>query len=241
MGVKCLQNVCLFSIEYHTTELKKVCRVCGKRVQKAKGRERSYLVTEKTEDLSEVFRIDVSNDSEDTHPPSFCHSCWTFMHFWHTRGTNAPSVGRVFTWIGHSEPECTVRNFTLLNDRLKHYTIRSANILTTSTKDEAKHVSEAGRRRTHPKTSHLHSLPWHQLLSSLRNMAQSLAHTQTQTCYVLYALTHWTAQLCWGVGTWSAYCAAQSGFRSLGMRTVHAVTALSKITPTLPPDLPWQS
>ena len=57
-------------MEYHRGELKRVCRVCGRRVNKAKGRERQYLVTEFTRELGEVFRIDVSGDSDDIHPLS---------------------------------------------------------------------------------------------------------------------------------------------------------------------------
>lgn len=96
---------CHFRMEYHAKELKKACRVCGKRVSKAKGRTRSYLVAEHRKDLAEVFAIDVSFDTEDTHPLSFCHSCRSLMRLSDTRG--AP-VGRVFTWAKHSEPTCTV-------------------------------------------------------------------------------------------------------------------------------------
>ena len=95
-------------MEYHRGELKRVCRVCGRRVNKAKGRERQYLVTEFTRELGEVFRIDVSGDSDDIHPRQFCHPCRTTIKNWHTRGRDAPSVGRVFTWTKHHEKECTV-------------------------------------------------------------------------------------------------------------------------------------
>lgn len=32
MGVWCNQNYCFFRMDYHTIELRKACRVCGKRV-----------------------------------------------------------------------------------------------------------------------------------------------------------------------------------------------------------------
>ena len=99
-----------FRMEYHTNGLKKVCMVCGKRLKKAKGRERSYLVLEYSRELAEVFQIDSSADSEGIHPVSFCHSCRVFMRSWHTRGGGGgevPAVGRVFTWERHSEPHCT--------------------------------------------------------------------------------------------------------------------------------------
>lgn len=96
-------------MEYHTNELGKVCRVCGKRLNKAKGRERNYLVAEHSKELATVFSIDVSSDCDDTHPLQLCHTCSTFMRFWQTRGVDTPSVGRVFIWAQHSEPECMVR------------------------------------------------------------------------------------------------------------------------------------
>ena len=85
-------------MEYHMKELKKVCRVCGKRLHKAKGRERSYVVADHSQKLAEVFSLDVSNDCQDTHPPSFCNCCRIYMHSWYKRGESVGSVGRVFAW-----------------------------------------------------------------------------------------------------------------------------------------------
>jgi hypothetical protein len=98
-------------MEYHMNGLKKACRVCGGRLYKAKGRQRCHLVEEHKEELAEVFNIDVSRDSEDTHPLSFCQPCRAFMASWHSRGGNAPAVGRVSSckWKCHSEPQCMVR------------------------------------------------------------------------------------------------------------------------------------
>lgn len=71
-----------FRMEYHTNELKKVCRVCGKRLSKAKGRDRSYLVSDNNKELAEVFGIDASSDSPDIHPVNFCHSCRVYICSW---------------------------------------------------------------------------------------------------------------------------------------------------------------
>ena len=101
-----------YRMEYHKKELEKACRVCGKRVKKAKGRDRNYSVAEFSKELAEMFGIDASKDSKDTHPLSFCHCCRTFMRSWHDREVDAPSVGRVFTWTKHIEPDCTVSNLT---------------------------------------------------------------------------------------------------------------------------------
>ena len=66
-------------------ELKKVCRVCGNRTNKAKGRERVHLAQHR-DSLAKVFLLDVSEDTEDTHPIHFCHPCKTFMRYLETRG-----------------------------------------------------------------------------------------------------------------------------------------------------------
>ena len=67
----------IFRMDYHKNELERACRVCGKRLCKAKKRERSHLVQEHSSELAQVFQIDTSGDSEDTHPTLFCHPCWT--------------------------------------------------------------------------------------------------------------------------------------------------------------------
>ena len=54
-------------MEFHKNGLDKTCRVCGERLNKAKGRERSYLVAEHNKELAEVFSIDASSDDTDTH------------------------------------------------------------------------------------------------------------------------------------------------------------------------------
>ena len=95
-------------MDYHTNELQKVCRVCAKRLKKAKGKDRSFPVSEHSKELYKVFRIDTSADAEDTRPLFFCLSCKVFMSSWHSRGGSAPAVGRVFAWAKHSEVECMV-------------------------------------------------------------------------------------------------------------------------------------
>ena len=95
-------------MEYHKNELGKACRVCGKRVNKAKGRSRSFLAAEHSQELAEVFSIDVSSDCEDIHPHSFCLSCRAFMGSWYTRKGSVPAVGRVYTWARHTDLDCVV-------------------------------------------------------------------------------------------------------------------------------------
>lgn len=98
-------------MDYHRNELKKVCRVCGKRLNKAKGRDRSYVVEAKKEELDQVFGLDTSTDSPDIHPPKFCHLCMVYIRSWRQRGGGGlQSLSRVYKWTAHNEQECTVSN-----------------------------------------------------------------------------------------------------------------------------------
>ena len=99
-----------FRMEFHMSELKKACRVCGRRLRKAKKeRDRSYVCKEHSKDLAEVFQIDIGSDSEDTHPLLFCLSCFTVIaKRISTGGRNVPPVGRLFQWNKHDGSECRV-------------------------------------------------------------------------------------------------------------------------------------
>lgn len=114
MGVISPQNIVLFRMDYHKNELAKACRVCGKRLKKAKGRDRRFSASEYSSELFEVFKIDTSSDTQHIHPPSFCLSCRVFMGSWHSRGGSTPAVGRVFTWEKHHEGDCKVSGITYL-------------------------------------------------------------------------------------------------------------------------------
>ena len=84
-------------MEFHKNGLDKTCRVCGERLNKAKGRERSYLVAEHNKELAEVSSIDASSDDTDTHPASFCHSCrYVLYASLAYQGVEHPTV----LWVG---------------------------------------------------------------------------------------------------------------------------------------------
>ena len=102
--------ILLCRMEFHMGELKKICRVCGRRFKKAKKeRERSYECKDYIKELAEVFCIDVSSDHEDIHPLLFCLSCLTVIKKWHTnRGGKVPPVARLFEWSKHDGSECRV-------------------------------------------------------------------------------------------------------------------------------------
>ena len=103
-------------MNFHAIELDKVCRVCGKRLHKAKRRDRKHNASEHSADLASVFKIDVSSDIKGIHPPHFCHPCHTFLRFWKAgKKGDTLLVGRVFSWYEHTEPQCKVRK-NLLNN-----------------------------------------------------------------------------------------------------------------------------
>ena len=92
-------------MEYHTQQLAKHCRICGKRLCKAKGKSTVYSCSEYKDQLQVCFGIDVGKDREDIHPKKFCNPCYMVTK----RLANA-SRARVsytfttasFTWTEHT-------------------------------------------------------------------------------------------------------------------------------------------
>ena len=103
-------------MDFHAQELAKACRVCGKRVHKAKGRERKYLATSYQKQILQVFGIDVSGDRAAIHPLYFCQPCRAFIAT--QDGKDVVPVDRVFTWSEHTDTECTVSSKTYLSFRI---------------------------------------------------------------------------------------------------------------------------
>ena len=71
-------------------------------------KQRGERVAQHRDSLAKVFLLDVSEDTEDTHPIHFCHPCKTFMRCLETRGGAGPSVERVYKWDKHSDTDCKV-------------------------------------------------------------------------------------------------------------------------------------
>ena len=93
-------------------KLKMLCRVCGGRLQKAKGRAPVHKCTTYSEDLKAAFSLSIDGDDPDIHPQVFCNRCFAAMK----RHSAAASKGLpyhhsivVFSWENHTEGECTVR------------------------------------------------------------------------------------------------------------------------------------
>lgn len=62
--------------EFHLRELAKHCRICGRRLYKAKSKATVYTCSERISDLKSAFRVDVSTDTPTVHPQHFCMSCY---------------------------------------------------------------------------------------------------------------------------------------------------------------------
>lgn len=57
-------------MEYHLQQLPQHCRVCGKKLFRAKGRLISYSSSKYLEELKATFFLDVSQDNSELHPSS---------------------------------------------------------------------------------------------------------------------------------------------------------------------------
>ena len=56
---------------YHNEQLRKHCRICGNRLHKAKAKATAYTCANYQEQLLLACKIDISCDSDDTHPATF--------------------------------------------------------------------------------------------------------------------------------------------------------------------------
>lgn len=74
---KKLKQMWQVSMEYHQEQLLKHCRICGNRLNKAKGRSQPvYSCTEHSADLAELAGVPNAS-SEDclVYPQSYCNTC----------------------------------------------------------------------------------------------------------------------------------------------------------------------
>ena len=74
--VKQNTHVRVYRMEFHIQQLAKHCRVCGRRLSKAKGRSTAYTCTAYKDQLLACYGVDVSKDNKDTHPLQFCNPCY---------------------------------------------------------------------------------------------------------------------------------------------------------------------
>ena len=65
------------TMDYHTQQLSKHCRVCCKTLTKAKGKCTVYNCADYKDQLLATFGVNLSNDSDVVHPTNFCSCCYT--------------------------------------------------------------------------------------------------------------------------------------------------------------------
>ena len=126
-------------MEKHLQQLEKHCRVCGRRLHKAKGRTQPiYQCTSFASDLHTSFGLDVSEDDGDIFPAHFCTPCYITM----VRAVKAKEKGtpyfptiKPFIWTRHTTLHCPVRNTLSDRDSITVDTHRLATTLTVSAKE----------------------------------------------------------------------------------------------------------
>ena len=104
-------------MDYHITQVQLHCRVCARRLLKAKSKCPStiFLCKAHAAKLLNAFGIDTNNDDNRVHPEHFCPSCKraldrviSAMHRKiHYKCGTAP-----FQWEMHSDQECKVGDYT---------------------------------------------------------------------------------------------------------------------------------
>lgn len=112
-------------MEFHLQQLAKHCRVCGKRLCKAKGRASVYQCTDHIADLFTSFGVNVSSDDDDKiSPTKFCNPCYATMKRVIVAGKEGmPYTHTItpFVWTEHA-PDCSVRtNHHTREFKLKYY------------------------------------------------------------------------------------------------------------------------
>ena len=82
----------------HLENLKKLCRVCGQRLNKyyqARHAVNGYLKTENKDKLKETYGIDITFDNNEVHPQKMCKSCLVAL--------GKPSNREVNNWQPHQD------------------------------------------------------------------------------------------------------------------------------------------
>ena len=66
-----------FGLSEHQRILEKLCRICGERLKKAKGKyENSFLCADKREIIFTAFGVKIRGEDLDKCPPKFRHKCY---------------------------------------------------------------------------------------------------------------------------------------------------------------------
>ena len=76
--------------DFHSEELQKYCRVCGKRLSRFRVK---YKCEKRSEDLAQTFGLRIADDDPAIHPLEFCHGCYNVM----MRARRARDTDRFYT------------------------------------------------------------------------------------------------------------------------------------------------
>ena len=85
--------------EIHQSYLDRLCRLCGKYLQK-----RSKIVTDYAEDIYKYIHVNCSLDKHDTHPSKICYKC--IMIISNLKKVTQNTTLKCFEWTVHSEENC---------------------------------------------------------------------------------------------------------------------------------------
>ena len=104
-------------MDYHNTQVQLHCRVCAKRLLKARSKciETIFLCKAYAAKLQNAFGIDTNNDDNRVHPEHFCPSCKLALDRVITAKQRKIhyKCGTVpFHWEMHSDLECQVGDYT---------------------------------------------------------------------------------------------------------------------------------
>lgn len=122
-------------MEFHQLELQKQCRVCGKRLCKAKSKATVYPCIQHQDSLLKCFGIDMSQDDSTIHPLKLCNPCYSVTRRWAKAladGVHYTHSVQPIDWSPHTESGCLVRRVVLyVRNKYNGVIIRFANILST--------------------------------------------------------------------------------------------------------------
>ena len=102
------QNIHKNHMEFHQLELRKHCRVCGKRLCKAKSKATVYPCSKHPNLLLKCFGIDVSQDDPTIHPLSFCNLLLDYGTKAAADGVHYSNSVQSMEWSSHVDSECGV-------------------------------------------------------------------------------------------------------------------------------------
>ena len=97
---------------YHAAGLQKLCRVCGESLARAFRVHYKCAETQHTENLMQIFGINVSNDDLSVHPEYFCHKCRNVICVANKRAKEGrdytPRVVKFDGWTEHTDVNCSI-------------------------------------------------------------------------------------------------------------------------------------